>query len=122
MSGEVVAGQGSSFALITGATARIKNVKINPKGDSKDITHTGSAGWKYTRTVLKSANGSMDLEAWPGDLVSSVGAGTFITSSETGSKTYTGSWTILEISPTVAYDDIVKWNVVFESYGPISIS
>lgn len=120
MAGEVVAGQGGTVAL-GAAQTRIKNWKMSVQVDSKDVTHMGSAGWKYTKGVLKSANGSFETQAWPGDYVGSVVAGTFVDSSETGSKTYSGSFMVKEISPDVPYDDIVKWTVTFESYGSIAL-
>ena len=121
MAGEVVAGQGGTMALGAVQT-RVRNFKLTHQVDSKDVTHMGSAGWKYTKGVLQSANGTAELQAYPGAYVGSVVAGTFVDSSETGSKTFSGSWMVKEICPDVPFDDIVKWTVSFESYGSIGIS
>lgn len=122
MAGEQVSGQGGSISLNGTAVARVKNWKINPKGESKDITHMGSGGNRYSRTVLKSSNGSFGLEAYPGDLVGSLMLATFCNSSETGSKTHVGSVTIMDINEDVPFDDIVKWQVTFESFGGFTVS
>lgn len=116
-----VSGQGGSVALGT-AKAQVKNWKLSPKGEVKDVTHMGSGGWKYPRTVLKSADGSFDVEAYPGDIVSSILAGTFVNGSETGSKTYSGSFLVTEEPIDTSFDDISKWTVGVCSVGPITIT
>ena len=57
-----VSGQGGSVALAT-AKAQVKGWKLTPKGDVKDVTHMGSGGYKYPSIVLKSCDGSFDVEA-----------------------------------------------------------
>jgi hypothetical protein len=116
-----MSGQGGSVG-IGSAIARVKRWTMSPTGDSKDISNMASAGWKYTRTVMKSTNGECEVEAFPGDIVGSVLAATFITSSEIGSKTYAGSVTVTGAPVEVPYDDIVAWRLQFESYGPIAIT
>ena len=116
-----VSGQGGSVALAT-AKAQVKGWKLTPKGDVKDVTHMGSGGYKYPRIVLKSCDGSFDVEAYPGDLVGSVLVGTFINSAETGSKTYSGSFLVTEEPIDTSFDDIAKWTVAVASVGSVAIS
>ena len=117
---EEVAGQGGVIVLSSGSVKQVKNWKMTPMGERKDVTHMGSGGWRYPRIVLKSSNGSFDVESYPGNLTGSIVNASFTNSSETGSKVYYGSILIGEIPTDVPFDDIVKWTVNFESVGPMT--
>jgi len=108
--GDIVAGQGGTVT-VGSAIADVKRWSISPKIDDKDITTLSSEGWRDFKGVLKSWDVDFDVISFPGDIVGSTLAGTFVTSSETGSKTYAGSVLVLSIAPDIPFDDIVGYKV-----------
>lgn len=120
----VLSGQGGTVA-IGSALVDVKRFTINLQVDEKDITVLGSAGWKDWKACLKSWDGDVDvisMATHSDDLVGSTLAGTFVTSSETGSQTFVGSVLVLKVSPNVPYDDIDSWKLTFKGRKVLTCS
>ena len=117
MAGEIVCGQGGSAA---GATARSWSIRF--QSEIKDITNFASNGWRERKACVKSWEGEFEAIAYPTQTTGSIAVGTFVTTNETGSKTYSGSIAVGEITPNVPYDDIVTFRVSFQGHGSLTIA
>lgn len=117
----VLGGQGGSVN-VGGALTDIKGFQITVNAGEKDITVLGSGGWADFRHVLKSWGGSFDMISYPGDITGSTLAGSFITSSETGSNILSGSVLVTDVSPNVSFDEIVSWKVSFKGRKTMTLA
>ncbi len=114
-------GMGGSVTLGS-KLSEVVSWEITVDVDAMDATSMDSGGWKETKGGLKSWSGNAEFRVSPGDVIGSSAIGTFVTTSATGSKTFTGTALVNRVTPTARYNELVGWRIEFTGSGPLTVT
>jgi hypothetical protein len=121
MANEIVCGQGG-VVIVAAAITKVKSWSIRYRSDVRDGTTMESGGWRERKACLKEWEGEFAVITYPGALVGTIAVGSFVNTSETGSKIYTGSVAVQEHSVNPDFEGIVEWRCTFLGHGSLAIN